>query len=397
MPHAANVRLFVLCQALTMSVPAFVIFAGGIVGRQLAPDPAYATLPVALFMFGSAGSILPLVLAMQRFGRKSIFLFASTISCLGGVLALVALSGERFALYSGALVLMGIGLAAGQQYRFAAMESVAIEQAAGAASRVLLGGLVAAFLGPQLVAWGERLLPVPFLGSFALLLALMVAATVALCWYREPPRSVGDAAAMAPARPLGAILRQPAVVAAILAGAAGFTVMSLVMTATPLHMHVVNGHSLDTTKWVLQSHIAAMFAPALLVPWLVRRIAVSGLLALGLAAMAGVLVTVFAHFAFANYWGALVLLGLGWNFLFLGGTTLLAGHYRPAEAFRVQAVNDVTLFGLQALAALGAGWLLDVAGWQPLLLCAVPFLVLASLGLLNWRLRRVPLAAGATG
>lgn len=392
MPHAANVRLFVLCQALTMSVPAFVIFAGGIVGRALAPDPAYATLPVALFMFGSAGSILPLVLAMQRFGRKPVFLLASAVACLGGMLALVALAGRSFGLYSAALVLMGIGLAAGQQYRFAAMESVPIEQAAGAASRVLLGGLVAAFLGPQLVAWGEPLLPVPFLGSFALLLVLMVAATAALCWYREPPRLAAGAAAPAPARPLRAILLQPAVVAAILAGAAGFTVMSLVMTATPLHMHVVNGHSLDATKWVLQSHIAAMFAPALLVPWLVRRIALGGLLALGLAAMATVLVTVFAHFAFVNYWIALVLLGLGWNFLFLGGTTLLAAHYRPAEAFQVQAVNDVTLFGLQALAALGAGWLLDVAGWQTLLLATLPFLTLALLGLLNWRLRPAPAA-----
>jgi MFS family permease len=151
MSHTANARLFVLCQALTMSVPAFVIFAGGITGRQLAPDPAYATLPVALFMFGSAGSILPLVLAMQRFGRKPIFLLASASACVGGVLAMVVLASAHFALYSGALVLMGIGLAAGQQYRFAAMESVAIEQAAGAASRMLLGGLVAAFCGPQLL------------------------------------------------------------------------------------------------------------------------------------------------------------------------------------------------------------------------------------------------------
>lgn len=278
MPHSANVRLFVFCQALTMSIPAFVVFAGGIIGRQLAPDPAYATLPVALFMFGSAGSILPLVLAMQRFGRKPIFVLASAIACCGGVLAMVALANTHFGLYNSALVLMGIGLAAGQQYRFAAMESVAVEAAAGAAARVLLGGLVAAFLGPQLV------------------------------------------------------------------------------------------------------------------PWLVRRIAVTGLIALGLAAMTGVLVIVFAHFAFVDYWLALVLLGLGWNFLFIGGTTLLAGQYRPAEAFRVQAVNDVTLFGLQALAALSAGWLLAVAGWQTLLLCAVPFLLLTMLGLLNWRLRRVPIA-----
>ncbi|MFZ5654703.1 MAG: MFS transporter [Pseudomonadota bacterium] len=390
MPFAANVPLFALCQALTMSVPAFVIFAGGIVGRELAPDPALATLPVALFMFGSAGSILPLVLAMGRFGRKPVLLLASALACAGGALAMVALSGGRFGLYNAALVLMGIGLAAGQQYRFAAMESVAPERAAGAASRVLLGGLVAAFLGPQLVAWGEHLLPVPFLGSFALLLGVTVLATLALVWYREPPRRAVRPGGAIEARPLAVILRQRPVLAAVCCGAAGFSVMSLVMTATPLHMHVVNGHSLEATKWVLQSHIAAMFAPALAVPWLVRRTGIGGLLALGLAAMAAVLATVWARFGFIHYWTGLVLLGLGWNFLFLGGTTLLAASYRPEEAFRVQAVNDVTLFGLQALAALGAGWLLAVAGWQALLLTAVPPLALAALAVLHWRRTPVP-------
>jgi len=387
MHHAANVRLFALCQALTMSMPAFVVFAGGIVGRTLAPDPAYATLPVALFMLGSAGSILPLILAMQKFGRKRVFLAASAIACAGGVLAMVALAAEHFALYNSALVLMGIGLAAGQQYRFAAMESVAPERAAAAASRVLLGGLVAAFLGPQLVTWGEHLLPVPFLGSFALLLAVLVLATLAVLFYREPPRRSHVAGDEAEARSLGAVLRLPPVLAAIFCGAAGFTVMSLVMTATPLHMHMVNGHSLEATKWVLQSHIAAMFAPALVVPWLVRRTGIDGLLLLGLAAMASVLLVVFAHFEFANYWGALVLLGVGWSFLFIGGTTLLAASYRPGEAFKVQAVNDVSLFGLQALAALSAGWLLAVVGWQVLLLSTLPVLALAALALLNWRLQ----------
>lgn len=360
----------------------------------MAADPAYATLPVALFMLGSAGSILPLVLAMQKFGRKPIFLLASVIACAGGILAMVALVGEGFALYNGASVLMGIGLAAGQQYRFAAMESVEPAQAAGAASRVLLGGLVAAFLGPQLVAWGEHLFPVPFLGSFALLLFVIVLATLALLGYREPPRRGRDPEAMRDARPLRQILGCRPVLAAIGCGAAGFTVMSLVMTATPLHMHVVNGHSLEATKWVLQSHIAAMFAPALAVPWLVRRVGVSGLLALGIVAMVAVLMVVFAHFEFSHYWVGLVLLGLGWNFLFIGGTTLLATSYRPDEAFKVQAVNDVTLFGLQALAALGAGWLLAVVGWQALLLTAVPALVLAAVAVLNWRLRAEPGALG---
>ncbi len=381
-----NVWLFVLCQALTMSMPAFVVFAGGIVGHTLAPDPAYATLPVALFMLGSAGSILPLILAMQHFGRKKVFLFAAAVACTGCALAMVALAQVQFALYCAALALMGLGLAAGQQYRFAAMESVAPEDAASAASRVLLGGLVAAFLGPELVTWGERLVSVPYLASFGLLLAVLLAALMALGCYREPERHSHDAREAAP-RSIGTILRQPAVPAAILAGATGFAVMSLVMTATPLHMHVINGHSLDATKWVLQSHIAAMFAPGFVIPWLVRRVGLAGLIALGLAAFAAVTVVVFARFDFLHYWVALVLLGVGWNFLFVGGTTLLAQNYRRAEAFRMQALNDVTLFGLQALAALGAGWLLTTFGWRTLLLCTLPLLALALLALCNWRLR----------
>ncbi len=386
-----NLWLFVLCQALTMSMPAFVVFAGGIVGHTLAPDPAYATLPVALFMLGSAGSILPLILAMQRFGRKRIFRCAGAIACTGCALAMVALVQARFVLYCAALALMGVGLAAGQQYRFAAMESVAPEDAASAASRVLLGGLVAAFLGPELVAWGERLVSVPYLASFGLLLAVLLAAQVVLGRYREPARHPHDAGEAAAPRSIGTLLRQPAVPAAILAGAAGFAVMSLVMTATPLHMHVINGHSLDATKWVLQSHIAAMFAPAFVIPWLVRRVGLAGLIALGLAAFAAVTVVVFARFDFLHYWVALVLLGVGWNFLFVGGTTLLAQNYRRAEAFRMQALNDVTLFGLQALAALGAGWLLTAFGWSTLLLSTLPLLALALLALLNWRLRPTPL------
>lgn len=377
-----NVRLFTVCQALTMAIPAFVVFVGSIVGGELAPESAYATLPVALFMLGSAVATLPIVLAMQRWGRKRLFVGVAGLCCLGIVLAMAALTRKDFALYCIALVLMGVGLAAGQQYRFAAMESVPVDDMPRAASRVLLGGLIAAFVGPELAARGAHLLSVAYLGSFGLLLVLAVTAMVALFWYREPDRArdiEGESA-----RPLASILRQPSVLAAIAAGAAGFAVMSLVMTATPLHMHVVNGHSLTATKWVLQSHIAAMFAPSFAVPWLVRRLGVSGLIAMGVVSHLAVVMVAFSPAGVLNYWVALVLLGIGWNFLFVGGTTLLASSYRPTEAFRIQAVNDLTLFSLQAAGALGAGWLLARFGWQNLLLMAIPVLALAVLALLNW-------------
>jgi MFS family permease len=149
-------------------------------------------------------------------------------------------------------------------------------------------------------------------------------------------------------------------------------------------MHVVNGHSLVATKWVLQSHIAAMFAPSFVVPRLVRRLGIAGLIATGVLAHLLVVAVAFSPASVVNYWIALVLLGIGWNFLFVGGTTLLATSYQPAEAFRVQAVNDLTLFSLQAVGALAAGWLLARFGWQNLLLMALPALALAVLALLNW-------------
>lgn len=377
-----NVRLLTVCQALTMTIPAFVVFVGSIVGGDLAPAPAYATLPVALFMLGSAGATLPIILAMQHWRRKKLFIGVAGLACLGIVLAMVALVRKDFALYCTGLALMGVGLAAGQQYRFAAMESVPVDDMPKAASRVMLGGLVAAFMGPELAVRGAQLLPAAYLGSFFLLLILAVAAMAVLFWYREPDRERSIQAGSA--RPLSIVLRQPAVLAAIAAGAAGFAVMSLVMTATPLHMHVVNGHSLVATKWVLQSHIAAMFAPSFVVPWLVRRLGIAGLIATGVLAHLLVVAVAFSPASVVNYWIALVLLGIGWNFLFVGGTTLLATSYQPAEAFRVQAVNDLTLFSLQAVGALAAGWLLARFGWQNLLSMALPALALAVLALLNW-------------
>ncbi len=383
MKVANNVWLFMCCQALTMSIASFVIFVGSIIGATLAPDPGLATMPVAAFILGSALATLPVILLMRRYQRKRVFLCCAAIAGLGCLLAMYALQLQSFNVYLCAVVVLGVGLAAGQQYRFAAMESVSSLDAPKAASRVLVGGIVAAFLGPELAVRGEQLTMTAYQGSFGLLMVVAIAVFFVLFFFVEPASDARKSNVKG--RPLREIIVQPVILVAVISGCAGFAIMSLVMTSTPLHMHFENGHSLVDTKWVIQSHIVAMFLPSFFVPWIIRRIGVQGLISLGIVALLVMVVVIFSRYTFMNYWVSLVLLGLGWNFLFVGGTTLLPEGYSEAERFKVQAVNDFTIFGVQALGALLAGWVLSTLGWQALLLMGLPILALLTATLIYWR------------
>ena len=355
-----------------MSIASFVMFVGSIIGSKLAPTPDLATMPIGAFILGSALATLPVILSMRRFTRKSVFLFCAAIASGGCLLAMYALQLQSFTLYLLAVIVLGLGLAGGQQYRFAAMESVAPEDGSKAASRVLIGGIGAAFLGPELAVRGELLSATAYQGSFGLLMLVTIAVFFVLFLFNETSTEVQQTEAEG--RSVVQIFRQPLMLVAILSGGAGFAIMSLVMTATPLHMHFENGHSLLDTKWVIQSHIVAMFLPAFFVPWLIRRVGIKGLLSLGIIALLGMVVVIFSHYTFMHYWVSLVLLGIGWNFLFVGGTSLLAEGYRESERFKVQALNDFTIFGIQAVGALLAGWFLSQIGWQAMLMISLPIL-----------------------
>jgi predicted MFS family arabinose efflux permease len=366
-----------------MSIASFTVFLGSIVGKQLAPDPGYATLPVGAFILGSAIATLPIILSMRRLGRKPVFVACAGLAVGGAGLGIYALTMQSFGMFVSAILVLGVTLAAAQQYRFAAMESVPVEDMPTAASRVLIGGIVAAFLGPEIAVRGKNIFDIPYTGSFAILACVCVLAGLVLCLYKEVIiKEMHDGER---SRQLPEILAQPVLWVAVLSGVAGFSVMSLVMTATPIHMHFENSHSLVATKWVIQSHIVAMFLPSFFVPWLARRVGELGLIGLGGAIYLIMVVVVFSRYEFINYWVSLVLLGVGWNFLFVGGTTLLPRAYRESEKFKVQAVNDFTIFGIQAISALMAGWLLANFGWQTLLLIAIPVLGLLLFTVLYWR------------
>ena len=395
-----TVWILTLAQALAMTVAPLMVFSGGIVGSTLAPKPSLATLPVACIVIGTALAVMPMTRLMQRFGRKKVFLLGGAISIVASLAASWGVHQQSFAFFCGASLLLGVGIAVAQQYRFAAIEAVDVNRAGQAASQVLLGGLVAAYLGPELVVYGPAVadalgLPADnaphrvFVGAF-LLLGLICVGTVVVIGvgYRNQQTTMSEERVAG--RPLAELFRNPLLWLAVGASAMGYAMMSFMMTATPLDMHAVQGHSLVDTKWVIQSHIIAMFLPSLFSGWLIARLGHRGLISLGVTAYVICLLIALSGQHLHHYWWALILLGIGWNFLFVGGTALLPLCYRPEERFRVQSVNEFAVFGCQAVAALSSGWVINQFGWQVLLWVSAS-MVVAVLALL-WANRAAPVA-----
>ena len=369
----ANIWLLTFIQALVMCIGTMLVLSGGVLGAQLAPVPSLATLPVALMIVGVATGVVPITRLMQRFGRKPIFISLSLLACLICFLISWAIGQSSFLLLCMSTFMLGLCSAGFQQIRFAAMESVSTELMPKAASTVLLGGLVAAFLGPELVTLGNAFITREFVGAFYLMAGLLLICS--LLFSRIKNTHALSPPSQTAARPLKLIAQQPIFILAVSSSVVGYALMSFIMTATPVHMHVIEHHSLLHTKWVIQSHVFAMFFPSLFSGWLISKLGVNKVIFLGIGAY---LLTIFIGFIdnqLANYWLALVLLGIGWNFLFVGGTVLLAQTYRPEERFKVQGLNEFLVFSCQALAALSAGIMLSLFGWQGLLALSL-FIVL---------------------
>jgi predicted MFS family arabinose efflux permease len=328
-------------------------------------------------VIGVAAATVPVGLALQRWGRRRVLIAGTLFSAGGCLLAAWALQRHDFALYCVATLVVGANLAFTAQYRFAAAEAVAPADAGRAVTRVMLGTLGAAFVSPWLAVASRDWVGAEFTGSYLSLAAVFALNFLALLAYRDSaqpaPTVDGD-------RPLRDILRQPAVVVAVAAAAVAYGVMALLMTATPISMHVHHGHSVEDTAFVLQSHVIGMYAPSFVTGLLLTRFGIPAILAAGIAANALCAALALSGEGLLAYWSALTLLGVGWNLLFVAGTALLAGAYRPGERFRVQAANDFLMFGVMAVASLGAGPLLALIGWRGLNELALA--LLAALGLL---------------
>jgi len=380
--HFRTVLLLAFISATAMCSVPMTMLIGSIIGAELAPAERWATLPIAMMVIGTACGVVPATRGMQRFGRKPIF----GLFILGGILACAlmatAIGRQNFALYCVGACLLGATAAAIQQIRYAAMESVPLDDAPTAASIIMASGIVAAVVGPELALAGQSLFDVDYVGSYLLGGGTLLCSGALLLLY--VPAGRGHAHAVAGGRPIAELLVDPVVLLAIVAGASAFMVMSFVMTATPIGMHLHHGHSLEDTKWVIQSHIAAMFLPSLFTAWLFRWLGVRGLMLAGLACYGTTIIIGLLDLSVAGFWGQLVMLGIGWNFLFVSGTALLPMAYREGEQFRAQALNDAIIFTCQAIASLSAGWAVSTASWQALLLlCLLPMATL--LVLLLWQ------------
>jgi len=368
-----------------------VVLLGGIVGAGLAPLPGLATLPVALMIVGTAMTTIPASLLMRRMGRKFGFIFAACYAAFGGLLAALAIVNDGFWLLCVATFLVGSHNAFVQQYRFAVAESVPKERLGRSLSVLMLAGVVAAYIGPKLATELQGVVSTHlYAGSFLGLAGLMIAAMGVLTFY--VPNTPVSATQGGDGRPLLEIASQTNFQLALASAVAAWSIMSLLMTATPVAMHEVDGFNMPDTAFVIQSHIMAMFLPSLVTGFLIDRFGAPTMIFCGAVILAACLIVGYTDHQLIHYWWSLVLLGVGWNFMQLGGTALLTTTYQPSEQFKVQAFNDFTVFALQAVAALSSGYLLLSLGWHFLIYFSAPLLLL-PLVLLVVRRARTPMPA----
>lgn len=394
-PSRRNARILSGLQALGGANPAVVVALGGLVGQQLASRPEQATIPVSLFNLGLALGILPAAFLMRKLGRRRAYFIGSILGIAGGITAFAGITQSSFLIFCMGTILAGFYSSYVQNYRFAAADSVAAPWRPKAISWVMLGGLVAAVLATQIILHTRNLWPnTPFAATFLAQAALAALAIPLIYCLRNDIMSVPVAVNLHPSessRPLTQIIKNPRFIIAVLTGMVSFSLMSFMMTASPLAM-VGQGHSVEDSTLGVQWHILAMFAPSFFTSKLIERfgkipVTLSGILLLGAASVAALSGLDVAHF-----WLSLILLGIGWNFSFIGATTLVTDCYRPAETSKVQAFNDFLIFGSVALSSFFSGKLLAEYGWSTLNVWSLPIIIGTSFALLlHWFLDRASL------
>ncbi len=360
-PTRRNVLLLALCQALAMSGSSLIATVSALAGYLLAEDKSLATLPVACQFLGTMLGTVPASLIMRRIGRRAGFILGQLIGFIGAAIACYAIFYGLFAVFVIAAILFGVHIAFWQYYRFAAADTASEAYRGRSISYVLAGGVLAAVAGPELAKFSIDLIdPVRFAGGYVVVMMLIVCAIFVLQFLDIPTLSVTRK--KGGGRPLRAIARQPAFIVAVLSAMLGYASMALVMTATPLAM-AHDGHGFADTAFVIQWHILGMFAPSFFSGYLIDRFGVLNIITAGTALMVSAVAVSNLGSQLAQYWATLVLVGLGWNFLFVGGSTLLTECYAEEERAKVQALNDFLVFSTAALASFSSGAILYGAGW----------------------------------
>jgi MFS family permease len=381
-----NIAVLTAAQALGAASPPIIVSLGGLVGQQFSQDPALVTLPVSLFNLGLALGTLPAALVLRRYGRRSGYVFGAGFGIMAGLIAAFGIMSVSFLVFCLGTFTAGFYSAYVQSYRFAAADAAEGPLKAKAISSVMVGGLIAAIIGPQLVIWTRDAVPgTPFAGSFLSQAALAMLAIPVLLLLRTP-RPVAGAAAQGSGRPLSQILLSPRYMLAVAAGVVSYGLMTFVMTAAPIAM-VGHGHSVDHAALGIQWHVLAMFAPSFVTGHLMVRFGKERVTAIGLLLIAVSGAVALSGLDLLHFWVSLVLLGVGWNFGFIGATAMVTDCHTPEERGKAQGANDLMVFGTVASASFFSGTLLHASGWQTINWLIFPAVVLILVPLV-WRAAR---------
>jgi MFS family permease len=372
-----NVGLLAACQAALFTNNSTLIALNGLAGYALAPHKGLATAPVTSWVVGAAATTFFASLLMKRIGRRAGFNIGASVGIVGALICSAALTATNFWLFCLGTGVFGVYNAFGQYYRFAAADAASADFKARAISYVLAGGLVGGVLGPTLSRFTVDLLPTAYLGAYLTLIGFLVLVLVLLRFLDMPPPTASEAKATG--RPLAVIAAQPAFVIAVLCGAFSYGVMNLLMTATPLAMGVC-GHPYAAAATVISSHVIGMFAPSFVTGGLIRRFGVLNVMLAGVAVNLVCIGVALAGIEVAHFWWALVLLGVGWNFLYIGATALLTETYHPPEKAKAQGANELCILLTMATSSFSSGLILETNGWQMLNYAAIPFVVAMGIG-----------------
>lgn len=373
-----NLWLLTLSQVFSFTAAPITIFLSGIIGSLITPIVALSTLPTAMMIVGSAVFTVFASKIMSRIGRKRGFLLSAIACSFSSLVAAYSIYNENFALYCAACFLIGNSLAFTHQYRFAAAESVEKIMIPRAISIIMLAGILSALLGPNLANYAKDMIDGhTYVGSYLALSVLTFIPVFFLFFYSNETKKTNEKKTSGLS--YLELLAQPRFLQAIVAAAFAYAIMSFLMTATPISMHIMHGISLGKTGMVIQIHVIAMFLPSLLTGTLVKKYGHSKIMYCGVILFGITIMLSNFEQVFLNYVISLAFLGLGWNFLFISGTSLLVISYKENEKYKAQGLNDVLVFSTQALASLSAGFLLNLTSWETLNLICIPFLILIVL------------------
>ena len=370
-----NLWLLILSQIFAFTAAPVTVFLSGIIGSQFSPVKSLATLPMALSIVGTAIFAIFAAKLMSIIGRRAGFIFASVGTSITSLVAAYSIVIESFILFNLACFIIGAGIAFSHQYRFAAVETVDKEMAPKAISIILLAGIGSAFIGPNLANISKAIISQHlYVGSYIALAALTLTSTIFLLFYKDSHKR--NNIIKKSSRSYFELISQPRFLQALIASAFAYAVMSFLMTATPISMHIMEKISLTKTGFVIQLHIAAMFLPSLITGNLIKKLGHSKIMYTGVVLFSVTILLSLFEQNFSNYLIALIFLGLGWNFLFISGTSLLVLSYREEEKFKAQGFNDLIVYTIQAIASLSAGLFISLTSWKTMNLICIIFLVI---------------------